>query len=72
MVVKTNEIVSAGLVAAMAIGSKKLLDKYSKNKNVNSAVAISGSFLALEYLRANKMVPVVGDIDINRKGVKKD
>lgn len=65
--VKTNDIVSAGLVAAMTIGSEKLLGKYSKNKLANTIISVAGSFLALEYLRAKNMVPVIGDIDINRK-----
>ena len=69
---KTKDIVSAGLVTAKTIGAERVLNKYSKNKLVNNAVAIGGSFLALEYLRSNGMVPVVGDIDINRKSLKKN
>ena len=67
MTVKTKDIVSAGLVATLAIVVGKGLKKYSKNEPANSAVAIVGSFLVVEYLRSNNMVPVVGDIDINRK-----
>lgn len=68
---KTKDIVSAGLVAAMSIGTEKVLNKYSKNKLANTIAAVGGSFLTLEYLRANNMVPVVGDININRKSSKK-
>ena len=72
MVMKTKDIVSAALVTAMTSGAERVLNKYSKNKLANSAAAIGGSFLALEYLRSNGMVPVVGDIDINRKSSKKN
>lgn len=73
MVMKTKDIVSAALVTAMTIGVERVLNKYSKNnKLVNQAAAIGESFLALEYLRSNGMVPVVGDIDINRKSPKKN
>lgn len=63
----TKYIVSAALVAAMAIGTERVINKYSKSKLANNVAAIGGSFLTLEYLRSNGMVPVVGDIDINRK-----
>ena len=53
MVMKTKDIVSAGLVTVMTIGAERVLNKYSKNKLANSAAAIGGSFLALEYLRSN-------------------
>ena len=66
-IAKTNDVVSAGLVAAMTVGGEKVLGKYSKNKLANTVVSVAGSFLALEYLRAKNMVPVIGDIDINRK-----
>ena len=69
--IKTKDVVSAGLVAAMTIGSEKLLSKYSKNKMANTVASVAGSFLALEYLRDKNMVPVVGGIDINRKSSKK-
>ena len=69
---KTKDIVSAALVTAMTIGAERILSKSSKNKLANQAAAIGGSFLALEYLRSNGRVPVVGDIDINRKSSKKN
>ena len=68
--VKTKDVVSAALVTAMTIGAERVMNKYSKNKIANQAVAIGGSFLALEYLRSNGMVPVVGDIDINKNKKK--
>ena len=63
---KTKKIFSAALVTAMTIGAERVLNKYSKNKLVNQIAAVGGSFLALEYMRVNKMVAVIGDIDINR------
>ena len=66
----TNEVVSAVLVTGMTIGAERILNKYSKYKRLNQARAIGGSFLALEYLRSKKKVPVIGDIDINRKSSK--
>ena len=68
--VKTKDVVSAALVTAMTIGAERVMNKYPKNKIANQAVAIGGSFLALEYLRSNGMVPVVGDIDINKNKKK--
>ena len=62
-----KEVVSAILVTAMTIGTERVLSKYSKYKRLNQAAAIVGSFLALEYLRSKNKVPVIGDIDINRK-----
>ena len=66
----TKEVISAVLVTAMTIVAVKMLDKYSKYKRLNQAAAIGGSFLALEYLRSENKVPVIGDIDINRKRSK--
>ena len=69
---KTKEIFSAALVTAMTIGAERILNKYSKDKLLNQAAAIGGSFLALEYLRVNNMIPVIGDIDINRNKKKNE
>ena len=66
----TKEVISAVLVTAMTIGIVRMLDNYSKYKRLNQAAAIGGSFLALEYLRSENKVPVIGDIDINRKRLK--
>lgn len=61
---KTNEYVSAALVAALSFGV--VLSKYSKNKMWNSLGAVAGSALTVEYLRRNNMMPIVGDINLNR------
>ena len=63
---KANEYVSAALVTALAFGVEKALSKYSKNKTWNTLGAVFGSTVAVEYLRRNNMVPVVGNINLNR------
>ena len=50
---KSNEYVSAALVAALSMGVEKVLSKYNKNKMVNSLTAVFGSAVAVEYLRRN-------------------
>ena len=67
MSLKTKDIVFAGLVAAITAIAEKVINNYSKNKTVNTVATVGGSFLAVEYLRSNNLVPLVGDIDINRK-----
>ena len=69
---KTKDIVSAALVTAMTIGAERVMNKYSKNKLANQVAAIGGFFLALECLRSNGMVPVVGNIDINKNKKKNE
>ena len=66
----TKEVISSVLVAAMAIGTVKMLDKVSKYKRLNQAVDIGGSCLALNYLRCKNKIPVVGDLNINHKHTK--
>ena len=63
---KTNEYVSAALVATLSFGVEKALSKYSKNKTWNTLGAVFGSTVAVEYLRRNNVVPVVGGINLNR------
>ena len=63
---KTNEYVSAALVATLSFGVEKALSKFSKNKTCNALGAVFWSTVAVEYLRRNNMVPVVGGVNSNR------
>ena len=63
---KSNEYVSAALVAVLSMGAEKVLSKYNKNKMVNSIVAVWWSAITVVYLRRNNMIPVMGDINLNR------
>ena len=63
---KTNEYVAAALVAFLSYGVEKAISKYSKNKTWNTLGAVFGSTAAVEYLRSNKMMPIVGDVNLNR------
>ena len=62
----TNEYLSAALVAFLSYGVEKVISKYSKNNTWNTLGAVFGSTAAVEYLRSNKMMPVVGNINLNR------
>lgn len=63
---KSNEYVSAVLVATLSLGVEKVLSNYSKNKMWNSLGAVFGSAVTVEYLRQNKMLPVSGDVNLNK------
>ena len=63
---KSKEYVSALLVAALSFRAEKILSNYSKNKMWNSLGAVVGSAVTVEYLRQNNMMPVLGDINLNR------
>lgn len=69
-----KDVISSALFATLAFGTIKALDRVSKYKHVNQAVGISGSYLLLNHLKTNNMIPVVGGVDLNKKRVqiKKD
>lgn len=63
-----KEFVSAGIVAAAAVGTTHILNKIFKTqKTLNQTTGVAVSYLVYKMLQKENKIPVVAGINLNSK-----